>query len=298
MRQPRFRTSTRVRWWSGVLVAVLAVVVIVLVVLAFQRTRGGAPVEQSPRPVPSFSPSPDETPSPTATPTATPTPVVITAPGAEERFLSAGSGALWRATAGACGGTEPLLERSTDEGRTWNDVTPRYLGIGQILSLNAFAGTEAQLVALMGADCEVQGLRTFTQGRFWEPNAEVLAGATYLVPDGAEVITPSGRVEAPCDAPWGVRAGGGATALVCDGIAYTLVDDEWEQVAENALAVALQSGAVVTAAVAPGCNGITISGVASTCVQVESPSAPSAITTSGPNTLIWALDTLETVATP
>jgi hypothetical protein len=85
---------------------------------------------------------------------------------------------------------------------------------------------------------------------------------------------------------------------VCDGIAYALVDDEWQQAAEDALAVALQSGAVVTATIAAGCNGITISGVASTCVEVAAPSTAAALTISGPNAVIWAADSLDTVPTP
>ncbi|KAA9132903.1 hypothetical protein [Microbacterium caowuchunii] len=271
------------------LVAVLAVVVIVLVVLAFQRTRGGAPVEQSPRPIPSFSPTPDVTPSPTATPAALP----IAAPGAEERFLSVGSGALWRATAGACGETAPLLERSTDDGRTWNDVTPRYLGIGQILSLNAFAGTEAQLVALMGADCEVQGLRTFTQGRFWEPNDDVLAGATYVLPDGAEVVTPSGSVETPCTHAWGARAVAGTVGLICDGTAFVREGSAWEPAGRDVVAIAASADGLGTAALDGDCDGLMVTAEATpVCVASAASARPAAITLSGTDILLWAGDTI------
>ena len=120
-----------------------------------------------------------------------------------------GSGALWRGTAGACGGAAPTLERSRDGGDTWNDVTPRYLGIGQLLSVEAFAGSEAQIVARMGDDCELQALRTFTQGRFWESHPEALAASTYVDPaDPTKVVIADADVTAPCATPWGARTDG------------------------------------------------------------------------------------------
>src|SRR3546814_11031113 len=97
---------------------------------------------------------------------------------------------MWRGIAGECGAAAPLIERSGDGGQSWEDVTPGYRGIGQVISLDSFAGTEAETVARMGAGCETQALRTFTQGEFWEPYPEVLAASRYA--DPAEI----GR--APC----------------------------------------------------------------------------------------------------
>ncbi len=182
-----------------------------------------------------------------------------TPPGAAERFLSAGPGALWRATAGRCGETEPLLERSTDDGATWQDVTPRYLGIGQILSLDAFADTEAQMVALMGPGCELQALRTFTQGRFWEPYPDVLAASTYVDPaDPATVVIAGAAASAPCPEPWGVRAASGTVGLICDGTAYERVDGTWMPVAEGALAITADGAGVTAAAIRADCTGVWI----------------------------------------
>ena len=278
---PRVPTPGRMRtrrWLSAVVVSVLAVVVVVLSVLAFQRTQG-TPVEGTPRPVPSFSATPSATPdaAPPAPPVTSPA-ATITVPGAAERFLSAGSGVLWRATAGACGEVEPLLERSADGGQTWSDVTPRYLGIGQILGLAAFAGTEAQLIARMGDACEVQGLRTFTQGRFWEPNADVLAAATYIDPAApGTVVVGSASREAPCAAPWGVRATGATLALICDGTAYALSGDEWQPVGENAVAVTTTADEVIPATIASDCPGVR---VGSSCLGTAAPTAPVALTPS------------------
>src|SRR5690606_7419317 len=127
---------------------------------------------------------------PTADPTASETPVAP-APSydrSEERFLVVGDGVLWRGIAGACGSAEPLLERSTDGAATWIDVTPEYLGIGQLSALNTFAGDQSEIVASMGETCDVQALRTFTQGQFWEPYPEVLAVSRYLEPTDATTV--------------------------------------------------------------------------------------------------------------
>ena len=200
--------------------------------------------------------------------------------------------ALWRGTAGVCGEVEPTLERSTNDGETWVDVTPRYLDIGQLISVDAFAGSEAEIVALMGDDCELQALRTFTQGRFWEPNDDVLSAATYIDPaDPATVITADGDYAAPCGTPWGLRADGDTTALICDGTAYTLVDGEWQAAASGVMALAISDGALATAGATTDCAGLAITTTAATCAPDASPTGPAAITESNGETLIWSADT-------
>lgn len=270
------RDRRRARWITGALVAVLAVAVTLLSVLAIVRTqRAAESVTTTPRPIPSITIPVTASPSPATTglPAAT-------APGAAERFLSAGPGALWRATAGRCGETEPLLERSTDDGATWQDVTPRYLGIGQILSLEAFADTEAQMVALMEPGCELQALRTFTQGRFWEPYPDVLAASTYVDPaDPATVVVAGSAVSAPCPEPWGIRAASGTVGLICDGTAYQRVDGTWTPVADGALAITADAAGVTVAAVRADCEGVWIASSGSgSCVPVARPDPPVALT--------------------
>ncbi len=273
------RERRRTRWLTGALVAVLAVAVILLSVLAIVRTeRAAESVTTTPRPVPSITISPTTSPSPSAS--AAPAAPAATLPGAAERFLSVGPGALWRATAGRCGETEPLLERSTDDGATWQDVTPRYLGIGQILSLEAFADTEAQMVALTGPGCELQALRTFTQGRFWEPYPDVLAASTYVDPaDPATVVVAGSTVSAPCPEPWGVRAASGTVGLICDGTAYERIDGTWVPVAEGALAITADAAGVTVAAIRADCAGVWVAFPGSgSCVPVARPDPPVALT--------------------
>jgi len=287
-------------WVSGALVGVLTIGVVALVILAVMHTRGAAETA-SPRPVPTFTPV---TSGPSPTPT--PTPTVAPAPGAAERFLSAGSGrVLWRATAGDCNAVPPLLERSEDGGRTWRDVTPHYRGVGQISSLDAFAGTEGEMVASLGPACEVQLLRTFTEGRFWDPYPDVLRASTYVNPaDTAEVVTPSGPVPAPCASPYGLRAGGDprAVALICDGRALTLSGDRWTDLGvTDAVALALTPDGVAVGHEAPGCEGLALTTVApgatpppssDACVADVDPSLPVAIAAGQAGFLVWSGDAI------
>ncbi len=256
-RIPR-RSTLPMRWLVGVTVAVVAIAAVVLVVLALLHSRGAAPTG-TPRPVPTFETPQQSSASPT--PTATPS-----TPGADERFLAIGTGAMWRATAGGCGGSAPVIERSVDGGATWRDVTPTYRGIAQVLSLDPLAGDQAEVVAGMGPGCEVQALRTFTGGEFWEPYADVLAASTYLAPqDPASVVTPAGAVAAPCPTPWGLRSSRGTVGLICDGTAYQRAGSAWQPVGTDAVAVAIRDGAVVAVtaaqATAPAAAAVAADGL-------------------------------------
>lgn len=284
-RRPFHRSRTPVgRALTGVLVSVLAVAVIALVVFAL--TPRTPPETRAPRvPTPSVTSSP----RPSATPTAS---AVPTAPGAQQRLLAVGEQAMWRASAGECGQTAPLLERSADGGRTWSDVTPRYLGVGEILHLEAFAGTEARIVARMGTACETQGLRTFTQGRFWEQNAATLAAATYIDPAApAVIVTASGRIDAPCATPWGVQGDADELAVVCEGAAQEWIDGAWRTVAENAVAVAVTDDGVRAARVDASCAGLV---VADACLA-DAPAGPTALVGAGSALWLWAGDAVRTV---
>ncbi|WP_159500573.1 hypothetical protein [Microbacterium sp. 18062] len=296
-RRPRTTTNAPGRILSGVLVAVLAIGVILLAYLAFQHTRNGE-VEGTARPAPTFTHGATATPAPTPAPPE-PTTAPVVAPGPAERLLVTGSGAIWRATAGSCGEVEPVLERSTDGGQTWADVTPRYLGIGQILALEPLQSSEAQLVALVGGGCELQALRTFTQGSFWESYPDALSAATYLDPtDPGVLVTPNARIDAPCATAWGVRTGGGTTALICDGTAYQLTDGAWLPVADDALAVTASAAGVASVSTAADCAGLAVTTTASVCAAEASPEGPAAIAASDGSTVIWSADTWVVVPTP
>ncbi|MDQ1218355.1 hypothetical protein [Microbacterium arborescens] len=287
-------------------VGVLALVVVALTALALQTDRGAQPaVAPTAGPVPSFSfrseGRPPATPSPT--PTAAPA-----ASGADERFLArSAEGTLWRATAGACGAEEPVVERSDDDGTTWADVTPRSRGIGQVRALSGLSGTEAELVADL-AECAPQLLRTFTQGRSWDPYPDLLARATYPSGSAPTVLaSPSGEAPLPCASPASVRVGAQQTALICEGVPYTRVGTGAFAPLPLTDAVALDvlgRSTAVARVDAGTCDGaLSLSWVdaagavsAPECIPGTDPAAPAAIAAFEDEVIVWAGDTVATIA--
>lgn len=305
MKDPGSSGGTR----TGAIIALLAVGVIVaiLAVLAYARTQGSGAADP-PAPFTTPSASPTATVSPTPRATSTPSPAApATKPSATERFLTVGGNALWRATAGACGGAEPLVQRSTDAGRTWTDVTPRYRHIAQVASVDPLGNDGAQMVAATGADCTVQGLRTYTAGTFWEPNADSLTPARYLnLANAAQVVAPGGPIAAPCPAAHGVRATGDVVALVCDQFAYVRTGTTWTKLSSlEVLAVAVSGkGEIIVAHTGvAGCSGLALARFANAavaapagagCAQVPT-TGPLAIAASADGTYVWAGDTVSLV---
>ncbi|WP_065570916.1 hypothetical protein [Microbacterium oleivorans] len=275
----------------AILVVALTVAVGALVVLALDRGRG-TDTDAVAKPAPSIGLDPSPTPSPTAS-AATPD-----EPGAAERFLAVGAGAMWRATAGACGDDAPTVERSDDDGDTWTDVTPAYRGIAQVRDLTPFAETEADLVADMGPDCETQALRTFTKGRFWSPYEDLLPQSTYL--DGATVVIDGTRIDAPCERPWGLRASGDTTAFICDGAAYAITQGTTTEVGNGVTALDVRDGQIVGALVRPDCNGLQVAPLTPDaaplgCLNADA-DGPVALAVTADSIRVWAGDDLVSMA--
>ncbi|WP_396668816.1 hypothetical protein [Microbacterium sp. R86528] len=289
-----------------VAVIVLTIGVAALAMMALTQSKP-EPTTALVNPVPTFTLGVNAD-AATAPPSATAQTVPVFAP-AEERFLAVDSGVMWRGVAGECGTTAPVIERSTDVGVTWVDVTPTYREIGQLLSLEPFADGQAEAVALVGAGCEPQALRTFTQGEFWEPYPEALASATYISPNDSGVIVLAGvEVEAPCDEPRGLRTTDGNTALICDGAVYVhsavrpseTGPDDWLAVDANyAVTIAASSGSIAVAHVTESCDGLTVTnfsaeGIAtepSQCVAGVDIAIPTALTIDSPEGYtLWSGD--------
>ncbi|MFS0712886.1 hypothetical protein ABC195_03320 [Microbacterium sp. 2P01SA-2] len=286
-------------------VGALALVVIALTALALQHDRSPEPaVAPTAGPVPSFSFRSEGRP---ATPTPSPTVAPAAGGGAADRFLARSSeGTLWRATAGACDGDEPVVERSDDGGTTWTDVTPRSRGIEQVRALSGLSGTEAELVADL-AGCAPQLLRTFTQGRFWDPYPDLLTRATYPSGSAPTVLTsPSGEVSLPCAAPASVRVGAQQTAVICDGVPYTrvgtgafaplpLMDAVALDVLGRATAVARVDGGTCGEALAV--SWVDAAGVAapSECIPGTDAAAPAAIAAFEDEIIVWSGDAIATI---
>ncbi|MCO7203578.1 hypothetical protein NH287_08745 [Microbacterium sp. CnD16-F] len=277
----------------AVLVVALTVAVGGLVVLALQRTQGMDP-ERVARPAASVPAAslPVDSPSPTAS-----APPAVTAPAAAERYLAAGTDVLWRATAGACGGDAPVIERSDDDGATWTDETPLYRDIAQVRALRSVADTQATAVADVGEDCETQALRTFTDGAFWSPYDDVLARSDYLV--GTDVVIDGDTLAAPCAEPWGLRSSAGTVAFICVGTAYATADGETTAISTDVVALDTLDGEIIAATRTPECDGLLLTSLTSdtdplACVTADA-ATPAALAITPDAVLLWTGDDLTTV---
>jgi len=294
----KYRREPISRGWMIAGLVVVAVVAVALVIAAVLRNHAAA-ASGAAAPLPSFTDA-----SPSATPTATPTPTHTPIDRAAERFFAVAPDALWRATAGECGKTEPVVERSTDRGQTWTDVTPHYRDIAQVASLDQIAERAAAMVTELGDDCTPTGIRTFTDGRFWEPFDAVIDDAHYLsFTDAAKVVSPGGDYAAPCNDAHGLRAAGDIEALICDGTAYERSADKWMPLPQkNALAVAVFSGDLyVASAGEKDCAGIAITrftdaepdrSESAGCAADATAKGSIAIGPSSLGTFVWSADTV------
>lgn len=270
----------------AVLVVALTVAVGGLVALALQRGQGTPVADRTADPVPATTPSPSTT--------ASSQPTAIAAPGAAERFLAVGDGVIWRATAGSCGATAPVVERSDDDGATWEDATPTYRDIAQVRALTPLADTQATAIADVGDDCETQALQTFTDGAFWSPYEKVLAASTYLEADA--VVIDGTALAAPCAEPWSLRASGDTVAFVCDGTAYETTGGQTTPIGDGVVALDIHDGDVIAASVAPDCDGLQLTALSGdgqeiACVDADA-AAPTALALTDDAIWLWNADAL------
>lgn len=265
---------------------------------------------------PGFTPPAPATPSapPTPSPTVTPSPSALALtplPRAEERFLLIdATGTAWRGTAGSCAtSAAPQVERSADGGATWTDVTPTYLGIRQLAGIIPLEPGQAQLIASTDTACSTVGLRTYTQGEFWEQYPDVLADASYLPPtDPTAVVTPFGAPPAPCAEPTSLSVSGPSAALICDQQPYVWsanLGDAWIGIpaAAPARAALVADDTLTIARSSAECTGLAISttsvadrtSFSTTCRPDLDPSAPAVLTADpGGAVALWSGDALIT----
>lgn len=291
------------RWGAVAGLVVASLVTGILVVAAYQHAQPAAPGGTA-APVPTFTLGVQ---TPTPEPTATPAPVI---PAASERFLVAGAaaGVWWRGVAGDCADAAPVLERSADGGATWTTVTPADLGPAKLVAVLATDQTEAVIVVGTGDACEAQGLRTFTQGSFWEPFADAIATEGFAAPATPATVQLRGAaVPAPCTDPRSIRAAGDVAALICDGTPYAAAADQsWSPLpVADAAALAIDGTDVVVAHGAEGCAGLALTRVSSTdpaqpstttCLDGTDAAAPVALTATESGLLVWSGDAVLTAA--
>lgn len=287
-------SGTLRKWLTAGLVVTLAALAVTLSVLASQRV-SSSPVEGEVAPVPTFSEQPTALPSPASTQTSS------NVARSEERFVAVGQDVIWRGIAGDCGVADPLIERSDDEGATWSDVTPRYLGVAQVMIGRTFSADQAELVAAMGGGCEVQALRTFTDGQFWANYDDVLGASTYIDPtDASRIISPDGILTAPCPEARALSTNESFITLTCDGAAYVTsgVADWTALPVQDAIAVTIDGDEVVVAHATSTCDGVALTwfdgvdaaSAASQCAAGVDASAATAIAVANQRSIVWAGD--------
>lgn len=290
------------RAWQIVGTGVVAVMAIGLSVLALVRATStpSADVARAVNMTVSSTPTPTSSTQPSATPPPTlPVPVSPTA----QRFLSAYGNTVWRATAGACGRTRPIVDYSTDGGKTWKNVTPRDNSMNQIAAVDALNTATAAVVTGSGPACTPTALRTFTAGAAWETAPATLAIEHYVdLTDPAHVVIPGGTITAPCTAPQGLRATSTAMALICNGTAYVRTGTQWSALPPaHAAAVAItQRGVIVASTASSACDGVALTrfpagasaGAAAGCAAGVSTSGAIAIAPAGSGMLVWAGNTV------
>lgn len=210
-----------------------------------------------------------------------------------------GAGVAWRGTAGECGVTSPSLERSLDGGSTWVTVTPDYLGIGQVLEVGSFAGDQAEIIAALTPDCDVQLLRTFTQGNFWAPYPNALAEQAYIDPADPSVIEHEGAsIAAPCTDAHSLHRSDTALAIVCEGVAQIYSSQTWAAIpVPDVVTIASDSTSFWLGSISTTCDGLAITRVDQTgepanegCAGISDPSAPTALHASTDAITVWSGD--------
>jgi hypothetical protein len=279
-------------------VAIIALGVGVLAAVAILHANPTLPTERAAA-VPTFTLG-VQTETPRATPTATPAPRYERE---SERFLATASGTLWRAVAGACRSSAPVIERSNDGGASWTDVTPHYVGVAQVASLDGIVVDAVEAVAGVGRGCETQVLRSFTNGEFWKSFPEVLTISRYVdLADPATVHLEAGPMAAPCPVAHGMRAWRERVALICDDVAYVWRAGAWAALpGADAVAIAVSGSDLLLATVGFGCPGLALTrfaggnpaaGSSVGCAQVTDAAAPAAIVAYNGGVLVWSGDQL------
>lgn len=103
--------------------------------------------------------------------------------GADARLLGLASPTTaYRSTRGACDGPDPLLETSTDTGKTWQSVTPSSPAIHEVDTLNVIDLDHVDLLGKFGGNCTTSAISTFTAGEFWQTYPDRTSSVVAVTP--------------------------------------------------------------------------------------------------------------------
>lgn len=253
-------TGTRLRLVIAGL-AVLALVTGGLVVAALSRDpetpRAQAPASRSASPSPSRSASAAPSPSGSSRRTAL-------APLAQATTLveAVDGNTAWLGGVGSCDGEPTSVRVTTDRGATFRPISTEQLGQKRVLSLQVQSDALTEAVFRSGPDCELQGARSFTGGRFWATSDQAARNVSYLDPDDSFRISQQGQtVPPPCKAPVQLAdAGASAIVLCADRSAWRGASGRWARLAVTGATAVGADGesAVIAAAEGGDCAGLNI----------------------------------------
>jgi hypothetical protein len=269
-RPPRHvpRDSSRRRIW--IYLAVVAFVLVDIFLISWALGARTTPTSATTAgPIPSFSPQSSAAPTPTAQ-----TPTVAVPP---TRLLSALNGTTaWRATTGECP-APATPEITTNAGDEWRETDATgEVQISALQSLTVVSDSLVQILGLSADDCSPQFARSFVAGDDYSLAPTLLEGQWYVDPaDRGTVHTPSGNVDAPCDAVIALasRSDAQAGVLCSDTRVFTTPDggDTWSNSITIRGAVNLavtEMGYVIATVGLPECAGVQL-----IALSVEPPTA-------------------------
>lgn len=232
-------------------IVLLIVVDVVLVTLAADRTE---PADNgSVGPLPTFSSTPFRTTSDTPSPTAS-----AEASGVGRRMLVVEDPIhAWRASSGSCGGESGVVQRTSDGGASWTDVT---LDVGgPVFGIAGASGGRLAVMVGSGASCDPQVRVSDADGTLW---------AEGRLTDVGSAIEPAGirldgvAEDAPCARASDAYQGQFTTLVACgeDGLRWRNGSSAWAAVrVPGALAVADDGDSYLVArSDVPGCEGVRI----------------------------------------
>jgi hypothetical protein len=298
----RMTSHSSSRRWAVVGLVLFVLIDAVLVAWALSVDRRDASGAQAPA-RPSASSTPEPTPEAPAEPAA--------APG---RLLSAlDEDTAWRATVGACPGTPPTLELTTDGGRNWRPSDLAGLAdVAAVAAVEITSADVASVVAFDTGDCAPVLALSYVAGEDWVSYPDRVAGHWFLDPASPSMLhTPAGELPAPCTTAVSLAArdGGDAAVLCADHSVHRTTDagETWSEPVGVPGAVALagnEDGYLLAATGSAGCGGVAVTSlpdeadaaaVAAACAT-SSPPEPGqvALGAGGGSTWLWAGDDLLT----
>ena len=295
--------SSAPRRWSGIGIAALAVLALVLAVMAYVHanppvrgvgeTPGYTAQSVGPQSEPEVQEAEEVAPAPVAPATVAPASRLLTALGGET---------IMRATTGACPEAVAGLALSSNGGETW---VPQDVGSSVGLSApTRLADIGNGSVALLGANpnnCAEQVAAVGVAARgAW--SAYGVQNLWRVAPeDPTRLLGPGGVTRTPgCEVARFSVAAGGRLAVVCADTSLAVSADgglNWEHADPHPGAdsvVATDAAVVVAAVEVPGCGGVQITSLdaglaptAAVCVPAEGVGQGATALSAAPDGVLW-----------